>query len=158
MFDLVLNEAWKVTARGGRSIIRAVAGLVFAILIGLAAPVSAAGDGHNHGGGSTAVTLAPRAEARLADKQLVLIYSNGRIFAFLEGFVDAEPTRGAELEATVNFLADRLVEVGPGLYRSGPLALSSGRNDVEIAWRIGADEGTATLPVEVKVCPLFTRP
>ena len=95
------------------------------------------------------MTLAPRAEARLADKQLVLIYSNGRIFAFLEGFVDAEPTRGAELEATVNFLADRLVEVGPGLYRSGPLALSSGRNDVEIAWRIGADEGTATLPVEV---------
>jgi hypothetical protein len=126
--------------------------MLLAVALLFAAPVSvalAAGDGHNHGGGREIITMAPRAEARLGDKQLVVLYAGGRLIAFLESFVDAEPTRGAELEATVNFIAEPLTEAGPGLYRSGPMSLGGGRNEIEIAWKVGGESGTATLFVEI---------
>jgi len=135
------------TGRGARRL----AGILAAIALLCAAPASlqAAGDGHNHGGGAEVITMAPRAEARLGDKQLVLLYAGGRLIAFLESFVDAEPTRGAELEATVSFIAEPLLEAGPGIYRSGPMTLGGGRNEIEIAWKAGGESGTATLFIEV---------
>lgn len=131
---------------------RRLAGLLAAVALLCAAPASpqAAGDGHNHGGGgSEVITMSPRAEARLGDKQLVLLYAGGRLVAFLESFVDAEPTRGAELEATVSFIAEPLLEAGPGIYRSGPLTLGGGRNEIEIAWKAGGESGTATLFIDI---------
>jgi len=132
--------------------VRGLAGVLAAVALLLGAtpsPARAAGDGHNHGGGAEAITMAPRAAARLGDKQLVLLYAGGRLVAFLESFVDAAPTRGAELEATVSFVAEPLVEAGPGIYRSGPMTLGGGRNEIEIAWKAGGESGTATLFIDI---------
>jgi hypothetical protein len=125
------------------------------------------GSGHDHGAETTATTLSPRVEARLGDQQMVLIYSNRKAFedtssrflggdepaklndpriaVFLEGFADAVPTRGAKLEAVINFLPEELSEAAPGVYLSGPVVLAGGSNEIEINYTIGEQSGTLTL-------------
>lgn len=138
---------WTMSARIWQIGARHLSGVLIAAALVLGAPgANASGE---HGGSGQPTILAPRAEARLGDKQLVLIYSAGRLFAFLEGFTSAEPIAGAQIEATVNFLAEPLIEAGSGVYRSAPIALSGGRNEIEVAWQVGADQGKATLFMDV---------
>lgn len=114
----------------------------------VAAPQSAGAgaDGHDHGAGTGArASAAPRAEARIADKQIVLVYAGGRLLAFVEGFADGVPTRGAELEAVINFLPETFAEVAPGIYQTGPVSLASGPNDIETTWKIDGAQGSATI-------------
>ena len=127
-----------------------------------------AGD-HGQGGGATAVNVSPRVEARLGDKQLLLLYANRksfqdtsfafrffggtqpvkladpRIAVFLENFTDATPTTGAKLEAVINFLPEELSEAAPGVYLSGPVVLGGGRNEIELNYTIGEESGTLAL-------------
>jgi hypothetical protein len=150
--------------------IRFVVTGLFALAIGQAAWADA-GAGHDHGdgggGGTAAFTDTPRVEARLGDKLLVLLYANRKVFqdapsrffggggpakpadpriaVFLEGFADAVPTSGAELEAVINFLPEALREAAPGVYLSGPVVLAAGRNEIEINYTIGKESGTLPL-------------
>src|SRR5690606_14008089 len=119
---LVMGARRNLPLRRLVGLVRSVV-LLVGILSLVAAPPSAraAGDGHDHGGGAGARgPTAPRAEARIADKQIVLVYAGGRLLAFIEGFADGVPTRGAELEAVINFLPEAFAEVAPGIYQSGP--------------------------------------
>lgn len=125
------------------------------------------GHGNDGGGGSTAVTIAPRVEARIGDKQLVLIYANRRMFedrtfrlfggaqpvklsdprivVFLESFIDASPVSGATLEAVINFVPEPLTEEAPGVYISNSVILSGGPNEIELNYRIGEESGVLPL-------------
>jgi hypothetical protein len=96
---------------------------------------AALGDsGHQHGGGgAAAVNVSPRVEARIGDQQLVLL------------FADASPTKGAKLEAVINFLPQELNEAAPGVYLSGPVILGGGRNEIELTYTIGKESGTRRL-------------
>ena len=122
---------------------------------------------HDDGAGSAAVTIAPRAEARIGDKQLVLIYANrrkfedqtfglfggtqpvklsdSRIVVFLESFIDASPVSGATLEAVINFLPEPLTEEAPGVYISNSVTLGGGSNEIELNYRIGEESGVLPL-------------
>ena len=149
-------------------------GAVFRMLLAVLAllavdPPARAGQHGGSGGGSTAVTIAPRVEARIGDKQLVLIYANRRQFedktlaarffggtqpvklsdprivVFLESFIDASPVSGAELEAVINFLPELLTEDAPGIYRSNAVILGGGRNEIELNYRIGEESGVLPL-------------
>ncbi|MBU0724596.1 MAG: hypothetical protein KJ904_06960 [Alphaproteobacteria bacterium] len=108
--------------------------------------VWAAGD---HGPAPSAVSIAPRSDVRFGNQQLVALYAGERLFVFLEGFSDGRPTRGAVLEALINFLPEELTEIAPGTYRSGPISLSSGRNDIELSWRIGAQEDMVPITLQI---------
>ncbi|MEQ8816296.1 MAG: hypothetical protein RLO51_06420 [Thalassobaculum sp.] len=125
--------------------------------------VWAAGD---HGG-PKAITVAPRAEARVGTRQFVLVYANRQLFEdrkfqffgniqrpkfdrprlalFVEDFATAEPVAGAEVEANINFLPEAMSEIAPGVYVTGEVVLGGGRNDVEIAYTIGDEAGTVEM-------------
>lgn len=124
-------------------------------------------------GGTGAISVSPRVEARIGDKQLLLLYSNRRAFQdttmavrifggiqpvklaeprialFLENFIDATPIEGAKFEAVINFLPEELTEAAPGVYLSGPVVLGGGRNEIKLNYTIGADSGTLTLKLLV---------
>lgn len=139
----------RLTRRRCGKIAQAAMPLAFCLLLFAAGPLDAAdGHGHDHGG-KTEVVVAPRTEARIGDRQLVLVYTQGRLVAFLEGFATGVPIRGAEMEATVNFQPEPLTEVAPGVYRSAEIALSGGGNEIELAWRAGTEDGTATLTLQI---------
>ncbi|MGE4218558.1 MAG: hypothetical protein AB7G39_03840 [Alphaproteobacteria bacterium] len=135
-------------ATAGRDVLPQIA--LCGLLALTAAPAWAADEhGHDHGGGRAQIVVSPRTEARIGDRQLVLVYARGRLVAFLESFANGAPVRGAEMEATVNFQAEPLPEVAPGIYRSGDIALPGGSNEIEIAWRAAGEDGTATLTLQI---------
>lgn len=120
-----------------------------ALLLAAAMLPCAAGASDDHGGGSTMRVIAPRTEARLGDKQVVIVYANRRLALFLEAFSSGRPTTGATLEAMVNFLPHPLTEAAPGVYLSEVLDLPGGRNDVEVAYDIAGEQGTVSLVLAV---------
>ena len=119
--------------------------------------------------GTVAISVSPRVEARIGDKQLLLLYSNRQLFedtamsvrifggiqpvklaeprivVFLEGYADAIPIEGAMFEAVINFLPEELTEAAPGVYLSGPVVLGGGRNEIELNYTIGKESGTLPL-------------
>src|SRR5690606_37044147 len=114
----------------------------------VAAPpsVRGAGDGHDRGAGAGARgRTAPRAEARIADKQLVLVYAGGRLWACIEGVAEGGPTRRAAPGAVIDFVREAVAEVAPGIYQSGPVSLARGPNDIETTWKVDGEEGSATI-------------
>lgn len=119
-----------------------------AILSGLPLPAFA-GPGHDHGPVQKAIVIAPRSELRIANQEAVLTYQNEALIMFLHRYSDGEPTTGAEIEATVNFISNPMTEIAPGVYRA-EAELTAGRNDIELSYTIGDQSGTAetaiTLP------------
>ncbi|WP_207461211.1 hypothetical protein [Azospirillum sp. SYSU D00513] len=106
-----------------------------------------AGDGHDHGAAQRSITMAPRTEARLGNQEVIVTYAGSKLVLFLQRYVDGTPTSGAELSVTADFMPSDLTEIAPGIYGSGELMLAGGRNDLEIAYTIGEESGTATLPL-----------
>lgn len=128
-------------------------------------------DGHNHGGGAVAIVVAPRTEARLENLQVVLVYANRRLYedkrfqffgnqqiekfadprvaVFLENLLTGEPTTGAELEATINFIPEPLKEIAPGVYVSENIVLGGGRNEIDLAYTIGDKQGVLPMTLVV---------
>ena len=139
----------KALANIGCGVLPQVVLSILCCLFALLAVPAWAGDGHDHGGGHTQVVVSPRTEARIGDLQLVLVYAQGHLVAFLEGFANGVPVRGAEIEATVNFQGEPLPEVAPGVYRSSDVALPGGANDIELAWRAAGKDGTVTLTLQI---------
>jgi hypothetical protein len=131
--------------RGGPAVI-ALAAMLFA-LAGWSGTAYAHGD-EPHGDAphaGRAMTVAPRAEARIGAQEAVIAYLDGKVFVFLQRYVDGLPTAGAEIELTVDFIPETLEEVAPGVYSSGDWPLAAGRNDVEIAYTLGDEKGNAAL-------------
>jgi hypothetical protein len=143
-----------------------MAKLLIAFLICVAAfmadvSVTVASDDH---GGPKPVVVAPRVEARVGQHQFVLVYANRQLFQdrtlqffgnvqrtkyedprlalFIEDYATANPVTGAEIEAMVNFLPGVMTEIAPGVYVSEEVILGGGRNEVEISYSVGEDQGT----------------
>jgi len=115
--------------------------------------------------------IAPRVESRVGDQQLLAIYSGGRheghnhgeeahgsdsaevsesrLIVFLEDYATAEPTVGAELEASVNFVPYGLSEAAPGVYVSEDLFLGPGQHEIEISYVIRNTENAVTLILRI---------
>lgn len=128
-------------------------------------------DPHNDGGGAAVIVVAPRTEARVDNLQVVLVYANRRLYedkrfqffgnqqiekfadpriaVFVENMLTGEPTVGAQLEATINFVPEPLKEIAPGVYVSENIVLGGGRNEIEIAYSIGDKEGALPMTLVV---------
>lgn len=129
----------------GRHIV-AGAAMLFALVGWCAAALAHGDEPHGeapHGGRS--ITVAPRAEARIGAQEAVIAYLDGKVIVFLQRYVDGVPTAGAEIELTIDFIPESLEEVAPGVYSSGDWPLAAGRNDVELAYSVGEEKGSAAL-------------
>lgn len=124
---------------------------------------SAADDDH----GVRAVVVSPRVEARAGNRQFVLVYANRQLFEdkqvrlfgnlprvkydrprlalFVEDYATGLPTTGATVSATVNFLPQDMQEIAPGVYVTEEIILGGGRNEIEVAYSMGAESGTLPL-------------
>ncbi len=109
-------------------------------------PVWASGD---HDAAPRSISVAPRAETRIGGEEVVVIYAGGALLLFLHNYVDGVPTSRAEIELTVDFMPNALTEIAPGVYRSEPLTLAAGRNEIEMAYVIGEQSGSEVIPLTV---------
>jgi hypothetical protein len=104
---------------------------------------------HSDAPAQRTIAIAPRAEARIGNQEVVITYVGGAIALFLHRYIDGVPTSGAELEITVDFMPASLSEIAPGVYRSEPLSLAGGNNEIELAYVIGEQEGSEVIPLTV---------
>ena len=102
-------------------------------------------DGHNHGAEPRAITVAPRAEARIGNQEAVIAYDRNRLVLFLQRYSDGQPTTGAQLEMNIDFIPVAFEEVAPGTYVANDVMLAAGRSDLELTYKIGDKEGTQTI-------------
>jgi hypothetical protein len=101
--------------------------------------------------------VAPRAEARIGDQELVMTYlegipgepNSGKLIVYLQRYVDGVPTTGAKIDVTIDFMSETLSEIGPGVYSTVSLPIASGRNDIQLTYKLGDKEGTASFPLMV---------
>ena len=119
-----------------------------AILQGLFLQAASA-QAHSHGPVPQVIVVGPRSEARIANQEAVLTYQNNSLIVFLHRYSDGQPTTGAQVEATVNFIPTPLTEIANGVYRA-EVQLTAGRNDVELSYALGEQsasvETSITLP------------
>lgn len=137
----------RVAKRGlsGRAAGLLIAAATLASLLALA-PRAAA---HSDAPTQRTIAVAPRAEMRIGNQEVVVTYVGGAVILFLHRYIDGVPTKGAELEITVDFMPSSLAEIAPGVYRSEPLSLAGGRNEIELAYAIGEQEGSEVIPITV---------
>ena len=106
---------------------RALAQALCALALLLAGSAGAyAQDGHNHGAEPRAISVAPRAETRIGNQEAVIAYDRNRLVLFLQRYSDGEPTNGAQLEMTVDFVPVSFEEVAPGTYVATDVMLAAG--------------------------------
>lgn len=91
------------------------------------------------------IMVAPRTELRIGNQELVAAYDRNKLVLFLQRYSDGEPTTGAHLEVTVDFVPVNFDEVAPGTYVASDVMLAAGRNELELAYKIGDREGTENL-------------
>jgi hypothetical protein len=127
----------------------AVGFLVAAALFGPLVAFAPRAAAHGEATSQRAIAVAPRAEMRIGNQEIVVTYVGGAIVLFLHRYIDGVPTKGAELEITVDFMPATLTEIAPGVYRSEPLSLAGGRNEIELAYAIGDQEGSEVIPIAV---------
>lgn len=137
----------------------------------LAATVPTFASASEDDGGVRPVVVSPRVEARVGNRQFVLVYASRQMFEdkqirlfgdvqrvkydrprlalFIEDYATGAPTTGATVSATVNFLPQDMTEIAPGVYVTEEIILGGGRNEVEVAYTIGAENGTLPLLLAV---------
>jgi hypothetical protein len=144
-----------VEARGFRCAARAAAGraaawlggvlLAATLLVGMPG-IAAAQDGHDHGGGGPrTINVAPRTETRIGNQEAVLAYDRNKLVLFLQRYSDGQPTTGAEIEMTIDFVPVSFEEVVPGTYVASDVMLPAGRSELEMTYKIGDKEGTENM-------------
>lgn len=106
----------------------------------------ASAQAHSHGPAPQVIVVGPRSEVRIANQEAVLTYQNDALVVFLHRYSDGEPTTGADVEATVNFIANPMEEIAPGVYRA-EAQLTAGRNDVELSYAMGDQSGSAATSI-----------
>lgn len=160
------NKA-RAVGQGLRTNIRhAVMQALCAVLLLLAGGAAVhAQDGHDHGAAPRAIIVSPRAEARIGNQEAVIAYDRNRLVLFLQRYSDGQPTTGAQLEMTIDFVPVSFEEVAPGTYVANDVMLAGGRNDLELTYKIGEREGTEIIPltlvqrsVETSVTRKMTAP
>lgn len=122
-----------------------------AVLLAALPTMSAAwaADGHNHGAAQRAIVVSPRAEVRLGSQEVVVTYADGKLIVFLQRYVDGQPTTGAEVTATADFLPLDIREIAPGIYGSEPTELAGGLNEIEIAYTLDGRSETTVVPLTI---------
>jgi len=118
--------------------------LLLATFIAAAAP-GRAEEGHSHGPAPRTISVAPRTELRIGNQEAVVAYDRGKLVLFLQRYSDGQPTSGATLEMTVDFVPVSFEEVAPGTYVASEVMLAAGRNDLELSYKIGEREGAETI-------------
>lgn len=137
--------------RNGRkaAVLAAVAFLALAQVLPLMAGSAFAEEGHNHGPAPRTISVAPRTEARIGNQEAVLAYDRGKLVLFLQRYADGQPTSGAQIEMTIDFVPVTFEEVAPGTYVASDVMLAAGRNDLELSYKIGERDGTDTLTLNL---------
>ncbi len=108
-----------------------------------------------------AVVIAPRAEARVGQTEIVTVFAGEIYAAFLTRYADDIPITGAKVEASTDLQSAELTETDPGVYSTRELLMSSGRNDVTLKITVGGVISTKSLPLMMPVEapePTVTRP
>lgn len=129
-----------------RSVWPALCAVLF-LLAGGAGAFAEEEDAHDHGAAPRNVDVAPRAEARIGNQEIVIAYERDRLVLFLQRYSDGQPTPGAELAITVDFVPVAFKEIAPGTYITDNVMLAAGHNDLELTYKIGDREGTETIPL-----------
>lgn len=103
----------------------------------------------------------PRAEVRIGNQEAVITYmppvaatdltaaTPQTMTAYLQRYASGEPTAGALVEMTVDFVPGELAEVAPGVYQSHDWQLPAGKSEIEMAVTIDGTTQTATIPFNV---------
>jgi hypothetical protein len=98
-----------------------------------------------------AVVVAPRAEARSGQTEIVTVFSKQIFAAFLSGYADDVPITGAKVEASTDLQTAALTETDPGVYTTTDLLMSSGRNDVSLKITVGGVTSTQSMALMMPV-------
>ena len=98
-----------------------------------------------------AVVIAPRAEARVGQTEIVTVFAGEIYAAFLTRYADDVPITGAKVEASTDLQSAELTETDPGVYSTRELLMSSGRNDVTLKITVGGVTSTKVLPLTMPV-------
>lgn len=83
------------------------------------------------------VVIAPRAEARIGQAEIVTIFTRDIFAVFLSRYADDTPIIGATVEASTDLQSAKLTETDPGVYSTKELLMSPGRNDITIKFTQG---------------------
>jgi hypothetical protein len=94
-----------------------------------------------------AVVIAPRAEARVGQTEIVTIFTRDIFAVFLSRYADDTPITGATIEASTDLQSAKLTETDPGVYSTKELLMSPGRNDMTIKFTLGGVTHTQAIPL-----------
>ncbi len=97
------------------------------------------------------VVIAPRAEARIGQTEMVTIFSRDIFAVFLSRYSDDTPVTGATIEASTDLQSAKLTETDPRVYSTKELLMSPGRNDVSIKFTVGGVTYTQAVPLMMPV-------
>lgn len=104
-------------------------------------------DDRDDGPAAQTIVVAPRAEARLGDQEVVITYVDRSLIVYLQRYVDGVPTTGAEIELVVDFLPSYPEEIAPGVYVATDVALAANRTEIELTVTIDGRTNSAVLPL-----------
>lgn len=93
------------------------------------------------------VVIAPRAEARVGQTEMVTIFSRDIFAVFLSRFADDTPITGATVEAGPDLQSAKLTETDPGVYSTRELLMSPGRNDMTVTFTLDGVTHTQAIPL-----------
>ncbi len=141
MVNILQHRALTPTKLFSYGLVVFAAGVILALVATMVRPAFAE-EGHNHGAEPRTISVAPRTEARIGNQEAVLAYDRGKLVLFLQRYSDGLPTTGAALEMTIDFAPVTFEEVAPGTYVANEVMLAAGRNELELAYKIGEREGT----------------
>ena len=99
------------------------------------------------------VVIAPRAEARVGQVEMVAMFSKQIFAVFLSRYADGAPVTAAKVEASTDLQSAELTETDPGVYSTTELLMAAGQNAVAITFHVGdvvkTQSVALTLPSEV---------
>ena len=98
-----------------------------------------------------AVVIAPRAEARVGQTEIVTVFTKQIFAVFLSRYADDVPITGAKVEASTDLQTAELTETDPGVYSTQELLMSSGRNDMTIKFSIAGVTSEKAMPLMMPI-------
>ncbi len=98
-----------------------------------------------------AVVIAPRAEARVGQTEIVTVFSKQIYAVFLSQYTDDVPITGAKVEASTDLQTADLTETDPGVYSTQELLMSSGRNDMTIKFTVNGVTSEKAMPLMMPI-------
>ena len=98
-----------------------------------------------------AVVIAPRAEARVGQTEIVTIFSKQILAVFLSRYADDTPITGAKIEASTDLQSAALTETDPGVYSTTELLMTPGRNDISLKFTAGGVTSTTSVALPMPI-------